>query len=537
MKKKSTSRSAFLNLRVLLGLFVILAGVFLSALGGFGTFSSVLAENGTTREEMAVALAQALNVQIPACVPGQEMFNDVPASSPFCPFIEELVRRGITGGCGGGNYCPNSAVTRAQMAAFLVKVIGSESHTTDTGEANTVTGIGALQSNTTGSFNTANGFQALFSNTSGQQNTATGINALHQNQAGSHNTAIGTNALFKNTVSFNTAIGDSALFSNTTGNENVASGYQALFHNTEGHANTAVGDQALFSNVGTIGGAGNTAIGSHALQDNISGSSSTAVGLNALFSNNNADNTAVGGGALVSATGSGNTALGAFAATQLTAGNNNIFIGNQAGGFFPAVANDVISIGRQAGSAVTGANNVICIGAQVAGQNTNDRCFIGNIYNNVQPAVGIDPDFVTINSSGRLGRSNISSRRYKHDIKPMDKASEVLFALKPVRFRYNKEYDATQTLAFGLIAEEVAEVAPDLGGRNEKGEPESVRYEQVNTMLLNEFLKEHTRGEEQDRKIQEQAETIAQLKKNVDALFARLKEHDSKIQRVTAELD
>jgi Chaperone of endosialidase len=107
----------------------------------------------------------------------------------------------------------------------------------------------------------------------------------------------------------------------------------------------------------------------------------------------------------------------------------------------------------------------------------------------VQPIVKIDPDSVTITSAGRLGRGNVSSRRYKHDIQPMEKASEVLYALKPVSFRYNKEYDATQTLAFGLIAEEVPEVYPDLVGRNPKSEPESVRCEQINAMLLNEFLK------------------------------------------------
>ena len=115
----------------------------------------------------------------------------------------------------------------------------------------------------------------------------------------------------------------------------------------------------------------------------------------------------------------------------------------------------------------------------------------------------------------------------------MDIASEAIFALKPVSFRYHKQYDATQTIAFGLIAEEVAEVNPDLVGRNEKGEPESVRYEQVNAMLLNEFLKEHARVEEQDRKVQKQEATITQLQNDVDALVARLKEHDSKIQSVT----
>jgi Chaperone of endosialidase len=142
--------------------------------------------------------------------------------------------------------------------------------------------------------------------------------------------------------------------------------------------------------------------------------------------------------------------------------------------------------------------------------NVDNSCFIGNIYFNVQPIVGTDPDSVTITSSGRLGRGNVSSRRYKHDIKPMDKTSEALYALKPVSFRYNKEYDATQTLAFGLIAEEVAEVCPDLVGRNPEGQPESVRYEQINAMLLNEFLKEH-------QKLQEQ-------QKEIDTLKAELKE-------------
>jgi hypothetical protein len=159
-----------------------------------------------------------------------------------------------------------------------------------------------------------------------------------------------------------------------------------------------------------------------------------------------------------------------------------------------------IGLGFNAGFNVTTANNVICIGANVLGADVSDSCFIGNIYSNVQPIVGSDPDSVTITSTGRLGRGNVSSRRYKHDIKPIEKASEVVFALKPVSFRYNKQYDATQTLAFGLIAEEVAEVAPDLVGRNPEGQPESVRYEQINAMLLNEFLKEHSKVEEQNRK-------------------------------------
>jgi hypothetical protein len=137
--------------------------------------------------------------------------------------------------------------------------------------------------------------------------------------------------------------------------------------------------------------------------------------------------------------------------------------------------NSNTALGISAGLSATTASNVICIG--IEGANVNNNCFIGNIYSNVQPIVGMDPDSVTITSTGRLGRGNVSSRRYKHDIKPIAEASEVLYALKPVSFRFNKEYDPTQTLAFGLIAEEVAETAPDLVGRNPGGQPESVRYE------------------------------------------------------------
>ena len=164
----------------------------------------------------------------------------------------------------------------------------------------------------------------------------------------------------------------------------------------------------------------------------------------------------------------------------------------------------------------------------------DNSCFIGGIYFNVQPIVGTDPDSVTITSTGRLGRGNVSSRRYKHDIQPMDRASEALYALSPVSFRYNKEYDVTQTLVFGLIAEDVAQVYPDLVGRNPEGEPESVRYEQINAMLLNEFLKEH-------RKVQEHEAAITQLKKDFDSTVAqftaRLHEQAEQIQKVNAQLE
>ena len=323
-------------------------------------------------------------------------------------------------------------------------------------------------------FTTAAGQKALFSLTTGQGNTAVGWFTLESLTTGSFNTATGAGSLLFNTADQNTATGAGALLSNTTGAQSTANGAFALFSNTEGNVNTAIGDQALFNN--TTGFA-NTANGEGALFSNTEGSSNTANGVNALVSNT---------------TGGNNTALG-----------------------------------FGAGNSVSTASNVICIGANVFGANVSNSRFIGQIYGNVQPIVGTDPDSVTISSSGRLGRGNVSSRRYKHDIKPMEKASEALYALKPVRFRYNEQYDATQTLAFGLIAEEVAEVAPDLVGRNPDGQPESVRYEQVNAMLLNEFLKEH-------RKVEKLEATVTQQRKDFEAAVAQL---TGQVQKVSAELE
>src|SRR5882724_11347832 len=304
--------------------------------------------------------------------------------------------------------------------------------------------------------NTAEGQAALLSLTSGGFNTAVGWLSLRSNIEGAFNTATGAGTLLANTAGGNTATGAAALLSNTIGFNNTANGGFALFENNAGSGNTADGASALGSN---STGNQNTAIGLGALFGNTFGNNNTAIGYQALA---------------INTTGSSNTALG-FAA----------------------------------GNGVTAANNVIAIGAP--GANVNNSCFIGNIYSNVQPIVGTDPDSVTITSTGRLGRGNVSSRRYKHDIKPIAEASEVLYALKPVSFRFNKEYDPTQTLAFGLIAEEVAETAPDLVGRNPTGQPESVRYEQINAMLLNQFLKEH-------RKVEEQGAIIARQQKQIEAL-------------------
>jgi trimeric autotransporter adhesin len=174
-------------------------------------------------------------------------------------------------------------------------------------------------------------------------------------------------------------------------------------------------------------------------------------------------------------------------------------------------------LGFDTGNSITTANNVICIGENVAGANVSNSCFIGNIFGSTSVA-GIA---VFINSSGQLGTTT-SSRRFKEEIRPMDQASKALFSLKPVTFRYKKEIDPAGTSQFGLVAEDVEKVNPDLVARDQEGKSYSVRYDQVNAMLLNEFLKEH-------RTVQEQGATIARLQQQIEALTAGL-------QRVSAQL-
>jgi len=364
--------------------------------------------------------------------------------------------------------------------------------------------------------NTAEGSSALLSLSTGMYNTAVGIYSVLSLTDASFCTGLGAGTLLANKANENTASGAGALLNNTNGDSNTAHGAFALFSNTTGTVNTAVGDRALFSNVD---GHFNTAIGQQALFGNISGQENTAVGFVALANHPTGNfNTAVGTSALLNTTAAQNTAVGAHALQSNNTGNNNTAVGNNALGV--SNGNGNIALGASAGNGVSTASNVTCIG--ISGANVDNSCFIGRIYSNAQPIVGTDPDSVTINSAGRLGRGNVSSHRYKHDIKPMEKASERLYALRPVSFRYHKEYDASQTLAFGLIAEEVADVYPDLVGRNPNGEPESVRYEQVNAMLLNEFLKEHAK--------------VQRLEAALEAINQRLNQQDAKIENVRDEV-
>jgi Chaperone of endosialidase len=382
-----------------------------------------------------------------------------------------------------------------------------------TGVYNTAVGLFSLESNATGNFNTATGAGALFATTA-DENTATGAGTLFSNTEGEANTAHGGFALFNNTEgSDNTADGFEALFTNRTGQNNTATGAQALFFNdgdptnNEGSENSAFGNNALFSN--TTGYA-NSAFGAGALGSNNSGSFNTANGFLAL-----GDAFASPGGTLQ--TGSSNTAIGALALGNLTTGNGNI------------------ALGIAAGSAVTTSSNVICIG-DIAGQNIDNSCFINNIFNTTLTLGSA----VFINSDGRLGLLT-SSQRFKEEIKPMERASEVLYALTPVAFRYKKGIDPQGVPQFGLIAEQVEKVNPDLIVRDKEGKPYSVRYDQVNAMLLNEFLKEHSKVQQLEATVAQQHNdfetTITELKKEMKRVAARFEEQDARIQKISTRVE
>jgi hypothetical protein len=243
--------------------------------------------------------------------------------------------------------------------------------------------------------------------------------------------------------------------------QNTATGDYALFNLTTGTRNTAIGFQAL--NTNTTGGK-NTAIGFLALQDN--------------------------------PTGTNNIALG-YSAGIFTAGDNNINIGNVG-----AEESDTIRIGTVNGRGI--------------------RDFQRNTYiagiSGVTIAAGVP---VIIDADGHLG-STTSSERFKDEVKPMDKASEAILALKPVTYRYKKELDPDGIPQFGLVAEQVEKLRPDLVARHKEGKPSSVRYEAVNAMLLNEFLKEH-------ETVQDQGETIARLQKQIEALTVGLEKVNAQL--------
>jgi hypothetical protein len=323
---------------------------------------------------------------------------------------------------------------------------------------NTAEGDNALASLTSGVANTATGFAGLASNTSGSNNTAAGHGALNVNSTGAYNTATGASALLNATADDNTATGAQALQADTTGFYNTATGVSALLLNTTGYYNVATGVSALTYNI-----AGH-------------------------------DNVAEGFQALLKAKGSYNIGIGSNAGANLTSGSNNIDIGNL------GVAGDAAKI-------------------RIGKQGTQTATYVAGIYGKTVASgtrVGL-----MIDSTGKLG-TVVSSARFKDEIKPMDKASEPILALKPVTFRYKEDIDPDGIPQFGLIAEQVEKVNPDLVVRDEDRKVMTVRYEAVNAMLLNEFLKEH-------RQVQELKGTVAQQQKQIEALTATVQKVSDQI--------
>jgi len=360
--------------------------------------------------------------------------------------------------------------------------------------------------------NTVQGDDALLNLTTGTDNTALGLNALLFETTGYFNTAVGSQALLSNTTGGNNvAIGAQALFSNQTAYSNVAIGYQALYEDTSSGFNIAIGALALYSNTAVD----NVAVGNLAARNTSTGVENTVVGFSAMYANQTgSNNCAFGGQALnINLEGSNNTAIG----TEALAGNfgdNNIGIGAFAGQFIEGGSNN-IEIGAMGKPSDQGDIRIGTKGLQ-------NNVHIAGIYGRTVPQ-GVA---VVTDNLGHLGTVT-SSARYKEAIKPMDKASETILALKPVTFRYKKEIDPDRTPEFGLVAEDVEKVNPDLVARDDEGKPYTVRYEAVNAMLLNEFLKEHAKVQQLKRDFESK---FVEQQKQIEALTAGL-------QKVGAQLE
>jgi len=389
---------------------------------------------------------------------------------------------------------------------------------------NTVQGDDALLNLTTGTDNTALGFNALLSDTTGNGNTAVGSQALVSNTSGIGNLAIGTQTLFSNTTAdSNVAIGGSTMYNNASGNNNTAVGAAALFSNQGGSQNVAIGYSAAFYNET---GVNNTAVGASALFNNISGSNNCIFGYWAfLEGQTGSNNTAVGMNALLSTFGDNNVAIGYNAGLDVQGGDNNIFIGASAGHDVVGSGSNNIEIGTVGNGTDNGQIRIGKKGVQTVVH------IAGIAGSTVASGVAVITD-----NLGHLGTVT-SSARFKENIQPMDKASEAILSLKPVTFRYKKDLDPEAIPQFGLVAEQVERVNPALVAYDNQGKPYSVRYEAVNAMLLNEFLKAHRKIEEQECRAQQQDSTLAELRSQVQTLTAALKEQTERIQKVSAQLE
>ena len=391
----------------------------------------------------------------------------------------------------------------------LNALLGFAGNSTMTGASNTAVGVSALSANSTGKNNSALGASALTLNTTGYGNSAFGDIALNANTTGNQNSAFGNGAMYSNTTgSSSAAFGLAALYTNTTGYNNSSFGYAALYGNTIGYQNEAFGYEAMFKNTT---GNGNAAFGTGALYTNTTGGSSSKTGGNSAFGNfallantTAGGNSAFGFSALTANTTGANTvAVGSAALAGLTTGSGNVAIGTGAGGNLSGSESNNIYVGN---SGISGESNAIRIGYI----GTATAAYIAGISGETS-SNGVE---VFINGAGQLGTTT-SSRRFKHQIGDMGAESDVLMKLRPVSFYYKPEIDQAQTRQYGLVAEEVAEVAPQLVVFDKDGSPQTVRYHFVNAMLLNEVQKQH-------RVIEEQADTIARQQEEMHRLAEQL---------------
>ena len=346
-------------------------------------------------------------------------------------------------------------------------------------DSNQAAGAFALALNTTGAYNSANGAYALANNTTGNYNNASGYQALMSNTTGIQNNAMGGLALSSNTTGgYNNAVGFYALYSNTTGLQNNASGYLSLYSNTGGNYNTGYGAFSLHANTT---GTGNNGTGYGALYRSTTGGYNSADGYYALSNNT---------------TGSNNIAIGPYAGSNVTTGSSNIEIGNKGA----STDNAIIRIGVQ------GSNRAAYV-AGISGV---------NVTGGAQ---------VVVNSSGQLGVVS-SSRRYKEDIRSMGNTSDRLLALRPVTFRYKQPDEKGQKPEqYGLIAEEVAQVMPELVVYNQKGQPETVAYQTLAPLLVNELQREHKRADQQASELRAARHQLASMQNEINEL-----------RRITTEL-
>jgi hypothetical protein len=378
------------------------------------------------------------------------------------------------------------------------------------GSRNSGLGEEALRDNVGGSQNSAVGYQALSSNTSGTQNSAFGSGALAVDQTGGTNAAFGQNALHVSTVGGDSAFGQNALAANTTGTANSAFGKGALAANMTGPSNTAVGNNALAAN---NPGDSNTAVGDSALDANTVGTDNSAVGASALTNETNANfDTALGHLALEDVTtGDANDAVGDAALANVTSGHHNTAIGDSAGASLTIADSSNIDVGA---FGVTGDNNTTRIGVDGTGNGQQNKAFMAGVFE--QNVTGAGTSAVNVNTTtGQLGIA-VSSHRFKRDIRRLGPRSGRLMALRPVSFRYKRRYaNGATARQYGLIAEQVARVDPNLVTYGRNGKPLTVAYQELPALELAQLQHQHAQLRRQRSRNRAQDKEIATLRRAV----------------------